>query len=71
MWRRSGGDEMLARCAECGTELREGTACHTIFESFMALEFSDPAYAMVGQVGASRQQKRTMRAKPYGSPTPV
>ena len=38
---------MLTRCAECGAALREGTTCHTIFESFMALEFSDPAYGEV------------------------
>jgi hypothetical protein len=38
---------MRARCAECGADLREGTTCHTIFESFMALEFSNPAYGEV------------------------
>jgi hypothetical protein len=38
---------MPARCAECGAVLPEGETCQTIFESFMALEFSDLAYGEV------------------------
>lgn len=38
---------MPERCAECGAMLPEGNTCQTIFESFMNLEFSDPAYGQV------------------------
>jgi hypothetical protein len=35
---------MPERCPECGAILPEGATCQSIFESFLALEYSDPAY---------------------------
>ena len=34
-------------CPECGARLPEGTDCQTLFNSFLALEFTDPAYGEV------------------------
>jgi Family of unknown function (DUF5946) len=38
---------MALLCEACGALLPEGETCQTIFERFMALEFSDPAYGVV------------------------
>ena len=38
---------MRAACPECGCALSEETSCQEIFESFLALEFSSPAYGEV------------------------
>ncbi|HCF87147.1 MAG TPA: hypothetical protein DEV72_18330 [Ktedonobacter sp.] len=43
----SGGKEMAERCAECGAVLSEGSTCQTIFEEFLSLEYTDPAYGQV------------------------
>jgi hypothetical protein len=37
---------MPSTCPECGAALDE-TSCQSIFDSFLALEFSDPAYGAV------------------------
>ena len=37
---------MPSTCPECGAALDE-TTCQSIFDSFLALEFSDPAYGAV------------------------
>jgi hypothetical protein len=34
-------------CPECGAILPDGDTCQGIFESFLALEFTDPAYGQV------------------------
>jgi Family of unknown function (DUF5946) len=34
-------------CPECGALLGEGETCQSIFESFLALEYSDPGYGKV------------------------
>ena len=34
-------------CPECGAILSEGSSCQTIFDSFLILEFTDPAYGEV------------------------
>ena len=34
-------------CPECGARLEVGSTCQSIFDSFLALEFSDPAYGEV------------------------
>jgi hypothetical protein len=36
---------MPHRCPECGALLSNDVTCQSIFESFLALEFSDPAYS--------------------------
>lgn len=38
---------MTSACPECGAQLEDGTTCQSIFDSFLALEFSDPAYGEV------------------------
>ncbi len=38
---------MTSVCPECGAQLADGTTCQSIFDSFLALEFSDPAYGAV------------------------
>lgn len=35
---------MPERCPECGAVLPERTTCQSIFESFLVLEYSEPAY---------------------------
>jgi hypothetical protein len=35
---------MRERCEECGAVLPEGNTCQSIFEQFLRLEYSDPAY---------------------------
>jgi len=34
-------------CPECGAEFREGLTCQSVFEQFLALEFTDPGYGEV------------------------
>jgi hypothetical protein len=34
-------------CPECGAILNEGSSCRTIFDSFLVLEFTKPAYGEV------------------------
>lgn len=34
-------------CPECGASLRDGRTCQEIFDSFLVLEFEDPAYGAV------------------------
>jgi hypothetical protein len=34
-------------CPECGAVYQEGDSCQAIFDSFLVLEFSDPAYGEV------------------------
>lgn len=38
---------MTIFCPECGAQMEAGTTCQSIFDSFLALEFSDPAYGEV------------------------
>ena len=38
---------MPNKCPECGAILSENTSCQSIFESFLVLEFTDPAYGEV------------------------
>jgi len=38
---------MPNRCSECGALLSEGRDCQAIFDSFLAREFTDPAYGEV------------------------
>ncbi len=38
---------MPDRCPECGALLNAGEDCRTIFESMLALEFTDPGYGEV------------------------
>jgi hypothetical protein len=40
-------------CPECGSRLNDGITCQSILESFLALEFSDPAYGAVHFLTAS------------------
>jgi uncharacterized protein DUF5946 len=41
------GEEMSDRCAECGAVLSEGSTCQSIFEDFLSLEYTNPAYGQV------------------------
>ena len=34
-------------CTECGAVLSEGSTCQTIFEEFLSLEYTNPAYGQV------------------------
>jgi hypothetical protein len=34
-------------CSECGAVLQDESSCQEIFDSFLALEFEDPAYGEV------------------------
>jgi hypothetical protein len=43
----AGGAEMSERCAECGAVLSEGSTCQTIFDEFLILEYTNPAYGQV------------------------
>jgi hypothetical protein len=38
---------MSARCPECGAMLSEGSTCQMIFEEFLSLEYTEPAYGQV------------------------
>ncbi len=38
---------MPTTCPECGAALNNGNTCQSIFDSFLVLEFSDPAYGVV------------------------
>jgi hypothetical protein len=38
---------MSGICPECGAVLNGDDTCQTIFDSFLVLEFTDPAYGMV------------------------
>lgn len=38
---------MSDRCAECGAVLAERSSCQTIFEEFLSLEYTNPAYGQV------------------------
>lgn len=38
---------MTIVCLDCGARLEAGTTCQSIFDSFLTLEFSDPAYGEV------------------------
>lgn len=38
---------MTNTCPECGASLPDGTTCQTIFDEFLVLEFTDPAYGAV------------------------
>ncbi len=38
---------MPGTCLECGAILSEETSCQEIFDQFLVLEFSDPAYGAV------------------------
>lgn len=38
---------MAERCTECGAVLSEGSTCQTIFEEFLSLEYTNPAYGQV------------------------
>ena len=38
---------MSETCVQCGAVLPEGSTCRTIFDEFLALEFTDPAYGEV------------------------
>ena len=38
---------MTLNCAECGAVLPENTTCQSIFETFLSLEFTDPAFGAV------------------------
>jgi len=35
------------RCPECGATLKDGSTCQSIFDEFLVLEFTDPAYGQV------------------------
>jgi uncharacterized protein DUF5946 len=43
----AGGEAMSDRCAACGAVLSEASSCQTIFEEFLSLEYSNPAYGQV------------------------
>ena len=34
-------------CPDCGAVFKDGSTCQDVFENFLALEFSDPAYGEV------------------------
>ncbi|WP_199617176.1 DUF5946 family protein [Paenibacillus alkalitolerans] len=38
---------MSERCTECGAVLPEGRTCQSLFDEFLALEFSNPGYGQV------------------------
>ena len=38
---------MSDRCVECGAVLSEGNTCQTIFDEFLSLEYTNPAYGQV------------------------
>ncbi len=38
---------MPNRCPECGAVLAEDVSCQSIFDSFLALEYTDPEYGQV------------------------
>src|SRR5512138_3523416 len=38
---------MPNRCPECGALLADGSSCQALFESLLALEFTDPGYGQV------------------------
>ena len=38
---------MPNRCVECGAVLPEGNTCQTIFDEFLSLEYTNPAYGQV------------------------
>jgi hypothetical protein len=38
---------MKTACSDCGASLTEPDTCQSIFDSFLVLEFSDPAYGAV------------------------
>ena len=38
---------MSDRCAECGAVLSDGSTCQTIFDEFLSLEYTNPAYGQV------------------------
>ncbi|HEY0756861.1 MAG TPA: DUF5946 family protein [Ktedonobacteraceae bacterium] len=38
---------MSEHCAVCGGLLSQGSTCQAIFEEFLSLEYTDPAYAQV------------------------
>jgi hypothetical protein len=38
---------MTSTCPECGAHLLDDATCQSLFDSFLALEFSDPAYGAV------------------------
>lgn len=38
---------MSDRCVACGAVLSEGRTCQTIFEEFLSLEYTNPAYGQV------------------------
>jgi hypothetical protein len=42
-----GGTIVSTTCAKCGAVLTEGKACQSIFDEFMAFEFTDPGYGRV------------------------
>jgi Family of unknown function (DUF5946) len=42
-----GGEEMSDRCAECRAVLAEESSCQTIFDEFLSLEYTNPAYGQV------------------------
>jgi hypothetical protein len=41
------GEEMSEQCAECGAVLPSGSTCQTIFDEFLSLEYTNPAYGQV------------------------
>lgn len=38
---------MATICPECGDALKDASSCQEIFDSFLAMEFSDPTYGKV------------------------
>ena len=38
---------MMTRCAECGAVWADDRTCETVYQAFLALEFSDPGYGAV------------------------
>jgi hypothetical protein len=41
------GDEKSEQCAACGAVLPAGSTCQTIFDEFLSLEYTNPAYGQV------------------------
>jgi hypothetical protein len=41
------GDKMSEICSVCGAVLPEGSTCQSIFDEFLSLEYTDPAYGEV------------------------